>query len=104
MHGQGFHCHRWSEEVGEEVSLKLSFTQSQIRHDYRCANQTDMDTDFCGCVVCCVNKKNIDLHFMEPTMSFLTENVFVVFFAVSGLLSPFFLFVFNVIDLKKRVV
>lgn len=82
MHGRGFHCHRWSEEVGEEVSLKLSFTQSQIRHDYRCANQTDMDTDFCGCVyvVCCVNKKNIDLHFMEPTMSFLTENVIWLFF------------------------
>lgn len=52
------------------------------------------------CVV--LTKKNIDLHFMEPTMSFLTENVFLFFFAVSWLLSPLFLFVFNVIDLKKK--
>lgn len=88
MHGRGFHCHRWSEEVDEEVSLKLSFTQSQIRHDYRCVNHTD--TDFCGCACVVLTKKNIDLHFMEPTMSFLTENVFLFFLQFQGFYRLFF--------------
>lgn len=70
--------------------LKLPFTQSQLTHDCRCANKTDVDIDLCGCA-CIVLTPSSNLHFMWPPMSDSKENLFIVRFRAFPALFLWFL-------------